>query len=429
MFQDGSSYLFELLVTGSAIRHHRLSALLVQLPAYLARELLTSLPVDAIHRLPWVRLVFTLSYAMVPPFALALSWLMVRRRNPALVVWPFLIIAFVSLANFSWVSELWIAIQLSCPLLLAAVVAPGTRQYWLTTIVLLPVVFLLHPLAAPVLFSVAVGAALVGEHDIQRRGAARACAALYLVAALLRVLASIFTLTTHEASFLALDLMTEYVFAASWETVVFLMSAVAIGIVCWRGRALATTPGGIERLYVACMVLAPSAAALLLWQYLFGARDFPLKTGLALFAALLLMLLAALDGVTPPPDAERAQRRRLVAVLALVFAAVVVGKSLMWQAAVQRLSRTLSASGRECIERDSAELAWLRDAPYRIVDNWALPSLALVTRDAHPQNLLLEPGDCRRLRDTGMLQVDPWTRLPPRAIVPALGQLPSPARS
>jgi hypothetical protein len=136
------------------------------------------------------------------------------------------------------------------------------------------------------------------------------------------------------------------------------------------------------------------------------------------------MVLAASDGIAPPSEAERTLRMRLFRVLALVFAAVVLGKSLMWKASLQRLSRTLSAGGQPCLERDSAALAWLRAAPYRIIDNWALPSLALVTRDARPDTLLLEPGDCRRFVESGVVQVDQWTALPRAVVEQAVGPLP-----
>jgi hypothetical protein len=412
LFQDGSSYLFELLVTGSAVRHHRLSALLVQLPARLVAELLAAAPIDVGHRLRWVRAVFALSYATVPLSALALSWLVVRRRNPAMIVWPALIILFVNLVNFSWVSELWIAIQLCCPLLLASIVAPGTRGERLLAFALLPFVLLLHPLIALVLLVMAAGTAFVASRDPERRRAGRESAVLYLAAAVVRVLVSPLVLDPHETAFLETGQMTEYLFAASWPTVLLLASAVVIGIVCWRGRAVRDA----RRPYLACMVLAPSAAAVLLSYYALGARGVPLKTGLAVFAAALLMLLAALDGVAPPPEPERAPRLRLTAVLASVFAVVVVGKSLMWLTSVRRLSHVLTASGRPCLERDAGELAWVRVPPHVIIDNWSLPSLALVMHDHHPGAVLLEPGDCRRLEATGMVRVDPWSVLSTRLL-------------
>ena len=60
----------------------------------------------------------------------------------------------------------------------------------------------------------------------------------------------------------------------------------------------------------------------------------------------------------------------------------------------------------------------MRGPRYAILDNWALPSLALVVEDAPPRTLLLEPGNCRRYRDTGIVQVDPWTPLPANDLVP-----------
>jgi hypothetical protein len=68
------------------------------------------------------------------------------------------------------------------------------------------------------------------------------------------------------------------------------------------------------------------------------------------------------------------------------------------------------------VERDAGELAWVRVPPHVIIDNWSLPSLALVMHDHHPGAVLLEPGDCRRLEATGMVRVDPWSVLSTRLL-------------
>jgi hypothetical protein len=326
-----------------------------------------------------------------------------------------LIILFVNLVNFSWVSELLIGLQFCCPLLLAWIVVPGTRRSWTITAVLLPIVWFLHPLIAPVLLVLAVATLYAGGRN------ARAGAAVFAGAAVARALVSAMSLTAYEASFLAPTEMREYLVVTSWENVMFLVAALAIGATCWRARAVAGTERGLRMAYRACMVLACVAAAVLVAQYVVRRPyAFPLKTGLAVAVAAALMLGAAADARSTVSTTEVRERVRLVTVLACVFMAVVVAKSLMWRTAVASLARSVAAGDGSCIEPVTEDFAWLHRAPHTIIDNWALPTLALVTQDSRPRTLLLQPGDCRRFFDTRMVQIDPWTLLPARALVPRL---------
>jgi hypothetical protein len=415
LFQDGSSYLFEILLTRSAVRHHRASVLLIQLPTIVTAKLVAKLDIDDGRGLALVRLVFSASYALVPLIALGLSWLILRRTRQELLIWPALIILFVNLVNFSWVSELLIGVQLCCPLLLAWIVAPGRRGTWITTAVLLPIVCLLHPLISPVLLVIAM--AMFYAHG--RNGTAGA--AVFASAAVLRALASTLSLTAYEASFLAPTEMREYLILTSWENVLFLLAALAIGVVCWRARAAATTERELRMAYRTCMVVAGGAAAVLVAQYIVHRPyPFPLKTGLAVAVAAALMLATAVDTRAAVSPIEARERIRLVTVLACVFLAVVVAKSLMWRSAVASLARSVASVDGGCVEPVTPEFAWLHRAPHTIIDNWALPTLALVTQDSRPRTLLLQPGDCRRFFETRMVQIDPWSLIPARALVPRL---------
>jgi len=415
LFQDGGSYLFELLLTHSAIRHHRLSVALLQVPARAMMRLVSILGLDDSKALPLVRLAFDASYAMVPLVALGLSWLIVRRRRPDLLIWPALVILFVNLVNFSWVSELLIGIELCCPLLLSTVLLLGTRAHWVLTALLLPIVLLLHPLVAPLLLVIAVAAAYAGGHV---RSAARWTCAVYVAAALLRIVMSLLSLTSYESGFTGGEEMRTYLFATSWQNAILLMSALAIAGSCWRAKAL---HGPQRRLaYRGSATIAIAAAILLVSQYLVGTGAFPLKTGLTLFVAIGILLIGMLDSGTAPSSDETRERMRLAAVLAIVFALVVVAKSLLWHNTVTRLLRTLAAARTSCVETIADEFTWVHRAPYTIVDTWALPSLALVLQDERPRRLLLESGDCARFFESGAVRVDPWTVLPAHVIVPRL---------
>lgn len=409
LFQDGASYLFEILMTGSAVRHHRLSVRLIQLPALL------------VHRwapggdgIAFVRTAFTLGYALVPLVALALSWAVVRRTRPGLVVWPGLVILFVNLVDFSWVSELLIAMQLAWPLALAWIVAPGAAATIALTLLLLPVIWWLHPLAAALLASVGAACAVVAWRDPTNRRAAIIGAATHVLAAAARVLATPLLLSSYEAGFLEPPELVGYLFVSHWENVVVLGTALAIAaLVAWPHAS-----GAGRARYAIGTALAAGAALVFAVQFAAPHHTFPLKTGLALLTSITLVLLAAFDAGTPTATRDADARVRLTGVLAAVFAAVIGAKCVAWHAATARLQVALAVGDARCRETDT--LDWLHTAPYSIIDNWALPSLALVMQDRPPRRLLLAPGDCAQVAATGTVQIDPWTTLPAASLVPPL---------
>src|SRR5690242_5605631 len=63
LFQDGSSYLLEMLITQSAVRHGRLSILLFQQPTIFLIKTLHWMEIDPLVALRVVRLAFNLNYA------------------------------------------------------------------------------------------------------------------------------------------------------------------------------------------------------------------------------------------------------------------------------------------------------------------------------------------------------------------------------
>ena len=144
LFQDGSSYFLEMLIDHSAVRHGRLSVLLFQYPTIFLLKTFFQREIDPLTTLPIVRLAFNLNYALTPFVSLFLSWLVVRRKREELFLWAALIILFVNLVNFSWVSELLISVQLACPLLLALLENPKSKTFWTLVVFLTPFLFFLH---------------------------------------------------------------------------------------------------------------------------------------------------------------------------------------------------------------------------------------------------------------------------------------------
>ncbi|MDQ2693563.1 MAG: hypothetical protein M3Y68_16105, partial [Chloroflexota bacterium] len=434
LFQDGSSYLLEMLIDHSAVRHGRLSALLFQYPTILLIKAFHRLEIDPLVTLPIVRLAFNLNYALTPFIALALSWLIVRRKREELLIWATLIILFVNLVNFSWVSELLISVQLACPLLLGLLQNPESKRFRLLFLVLTPFIFFLHPLVITVYLVLAGASGYVAYQRPVYRRAARLSAILFLVAAATRATYTFFTLSLYEVSFTASGEIGDYFVLSRLENILFLATAVEIAFLVllaqskwgfmramswlvalqsyvllyfaarlllgsnalpwvlvsclgipaiirfWpsRPRLAQANP---HLLYLACAFLAASAGCLLLAQYVLPERLFTLKMGSDLFVSLLIMGLAAIDSGRALIPSEYLWRSRLVIALGGIFVCVILAKAAMWQTSVQRLEQTLRHADDACLEMTSSEFGWLQNSPYTIIHNWSLPSLALVIQD------------------------------------------------
>lgn len=201
LFQDGSSYLLEVLITHSAIRHDRWSALLFQSPTIFLIKTLYRFEIDPLVMLPIVRLGFNINYALTPFISLFLSWLVVRKKREELFIWAVLIILFVNLVNFSWVSELLISVQLACPLLLAMLQNPNHKTYWTLFFFLTLFLFFLHPLVITIYVVLAFASAYIAYRRPEDRRAATWSTSLFLLVAVARGVYSFFTLSLYEVSF------------------------------------------------------------------------------------------------------------------------------------------------------------------------------------------------------------------------------------
>jgi len=464
LFQDGSSYLLELMTSQSAVRHHRYSVLFVQAPSIAAVRLSALADLDPRSALTIVRGVFSFSYAIVPFVALAWSWLLVRRRDPAMMIWPVAAILLLNVVNFSGVSEILLATQLAMPLMLAASQRHPSSLANTTILALVPVILLLHALVAVLFVGLACGMALCARR-LNARDARRAWmfSALFGGAALARLVLDAWLATGYERSLWGGPAIADY-FMARFATTCFL--AIATGSALWFAHrravperaivaaacgftalmvwtslqnlaglrefdeqpvpllmllgamliamtALAVHRHGSQRLSAAdrAMLILPWSAASAIVTHYALLESFPLKTGAtALFAAVLLVF-TALDSTRDHPPAEMQHRELFVLNAAAIFAVLVLGKAAIWDAATTRLAQYLGASTAACVEIDDASLDWVRRSPGAILNNWSLPTLGLVNAPLQPPVLLLEAGDCDRFARSGEIAVDPWTVL------------------
>ena len=425
LFQDGGSYLFEILqMKSAAIRHNRISVVLIQLPTIFLIKVLGKFFGGVNDHLSIIRIVFSLSYSMVPLLSLLLSWLVVRKRNEGLFVWAAIIILFINLVNFSGVSELLISLQLSCPLMLASILIPRTRFFWLLIGTLLPFIFFLHPLVVVLFVTMAVGIVYVGYKKPEKKTATRQIATILIAAAILKLILNIYSLTTYETSFLETKGMNEYILETSIENKILLLISLLIGTGILIGKyqlkfkRIASIFIPVQRVYFLFMLLAVIAGFLLVFQYSY--REFPLKTGLSTLASLTVLLMMAFDSVEKTIDIETIHRLRLTTVLAIIFSLVVASKAFIWQSSIHKLRQTILKSESACLELNTENFKWLDTNPYKIINTWALPSLALIEQDIQPRKLLLEKGSCKIYQDSSLVKFDEWTLMPKKYVTPTI---------
>jgi len=166
------------------------------------------------------------------------------------------------------------------------------------------------------------------------------------------------------------------------------------------------------------MILLALAGFLLIVQYSY--REFPLKTGLSMLAALAVLLMMAFDSTEKISNIESVHRFKMVTVLAIIFLLVIASKSFIWQSSIDKLRESLLKSDNTCLELNTDNFKWLNTNPYKIINTWALPSLALIEQDIQPRKLLLEKGSCKIYQESGMVKFDEWTLIPKKYIIPAL---------
>ena len=461
LFQDGASYLVEIMTDGSAVRHHRYAVLLVQAPAIAALKISAHLGLDPVGQLRWTSALFNAAYALAPAVAMAWSWVLVRDRDRRLMVWPALLL-LLNQVNFSSVSEILMAVQFACPLMLAACQSRLRPRDYLTIALLLPVVVTLHALTLLLLLGTAAGLLVRARVGAQTSRMSRRLALLFAAAAIVRLLIDAFTLTDYEHEMLAPPQVAAY-FAFSPEAAAFLAALVLLGLahgVATVRRAPALPPLFVV-LAIAGLALAganvfaaaqrgeaphaafatpliviamATAATVRLWR----ARDvagwtrtglvaawwtaaattsswlvldlFPLKSGTTVAIGALILALIGRDSLLVERADSATWRRLLTANFILLFALMLMGKAATWHSATERLDQARASQGGACVERRQA--SWLRQPPFTILDNWALPSLSMVSPSAGTTRLVLEAGDCAVLRRDGLLVIDPWSRAP-----------------
>lgn len=377
---DGSYFGYVILRNHQLfVDHQRYSEVVFELPVVLAARLATDMAV--------LRPLFCLPYALVPVISVALSWLVVRRQNPGLIIWPILGIGLVSVPGLALpTAEAVITAELAWPVLLAVAIGMP-RRTWLVVLLVAPLILFLHPISAAPLAMAAMIAVVVAIQEPARRTTLLILSGACLVAAAVRLLAP---LDSYEQSVLtSQDLLLEFGYVGRSSIFAVVVAWVlGIMVVLDKGRrfpritrysaAIAATA-----LVVATVLLVRWAANPTGWSATIHYRDFDLLFEIPLFLLMAVNARGRAGTLSPSYPANAARRTgRLVLAVSLVFTLVLAVNALQWGTLTRDLERRMTADPGYC---GSPVPAGQRNTA---LDHWSVPYLANLLRATDQAGLL-----------------------------------------
>jgi hypothetical protein len=415
LYADGALYFLEIVLEGEPlVPNGRYSALFPQLPVLLAATLTDEI-------LP-LRHAFSLGYALLPFLSFFGCWLVVRTRTPDLILYPALFLV-ANQVNFSAVSELLMALYLTWPFVLLAVVSPAHRVTWAYGILLAPLLLYLHPLAFVPLLFLGLLAWWVASRAVTARRLWWGMTAAFISIGLVRLLWSVVSANSYERSQLQLETALYYLFPDTWSQTALLGALVIAGALfavgaSLRGRARAVA---VRLIWTAGLLIG--ALGLAVAMQIAAGEGVRLKAGMILPIALLLMGMVALVGARAGDDPSP----RWVAPIFVVLAATAIGmaqaKAYLWGGATAALIEAMAAAEAPCVTHTPDAPAALHGPRMAPVNNWTAPMAALVFRVPEPIPLLLPDAGCQRLEESGIAYLTPWWGRPAATLQQRFGPL------
>jgi len=393
---DGAYYLFRTLDTGQPfIAHDRLIDAPLHWPILWANRLTDSIPV--------LRAVFGVLHVITPLLSLALSWWVVRRVAPALIIWPIVGIGLATLpGQINFISEGIKAHQLIWPVLLAVLIGLPGRTIPMAGLVSLVIMYL-HPAAVPIFAAVAGAALAIAYLRPTDRERLTPFAVSLLIAALLRYGMIGGGYQTGEMNIETMK--RQWLNSAMGLPGIALALTFLTALTLLGASRLRTIPL-VARL-VPPAIVAVAGGALTIWamdsSLWSDALEFRGPTNIvSLGIAGFAFADAALAHLTRTPTLSSLPRIRQNAgqAIAVAFAVVLSIQSIGYGNVIDDMNDAIAASPEQCIP-----LGTLPDMPESPLNLWSTPSLSLLYQGWTPEKVVLMDGECERAMQTGALSI------------------------
>jgi hypothetical protein len=409
---DGSYYLYRAMDAHAPfVPTGRLLNVLLQAPMLIVSLVTGDLAI--------LRPIFGLTAAAIPLASLGASWLIVRKRAPALFIWPALGITLGTLpGQLQLTAEEIQVVQLIWPVLLGLVLGVPRQHTRLMTL-FAGAVFLAHP-ASGVLLAIGAAVAVLAWRRYGDAGHHLPRWALTLaILALIRIVLALPDVPTFLEPLLALR-STYYQSVDGYPLLAVLATWLAAVLIYLTPLASRTAERDVRTVLFSTTVAALLAAGGLLlvralnpeaWMSGVGFREWAAVASLPFFLLAIVEAFrlnrASDDGpkLTSPLGGYARYRLQLAQVAAGLFCVVLSTQSFTWWGLTQRLSETLPDGELPCISR--ASLHW---TDRTALNHWSISPLALVLQSQVPNRLVLEGDRCTDARLSGTVAVTDWDR-------------------
>jgi hypothetical protein len=399
---SGSAFFFA-LIEHQALHQPfgRYSTAPFQLPALVASSVTNSLVV--------LRHLFGLGYAVAPFGALLVSWLVVRKRAPQLIVWPVIGITVVCLPGLlCLIQESPIVAEWAWPLLLLTLVALDNRWTVLVAVALAVFVFFCSANSLGVFLVVAAAALVRAAVQPAMRSRLLIWGVAMLVAAPLEygLRNSDFTAPAHKVS---LSVVSQEFRVGYFPLpfVAYVLAGCACAVILYLRFSSRRTPRIVG--YLPAALVAGSGVCLVIycstaggWHDASGPKDILLLLAVPLYAvAGFDQLFRSTKAVrSGDPGAIQSDVRVPVVLVAGVTLLLCLGLwSASWSSLMNDASRKLSAAATYCVPVDTIH------EPNTALASGYDPQLALDLQTRTPAHVLINSAGCRVLREKGVLQI------------------------
>lgn len=393
---DGAWYFFAMIDTGVPfIAHDRLIDAPLHTPVVWLENV-----TDSMNAL---RKTFSLLHVLTPLVSLALSWWIIRRDAPGLIIWPILGMGLALLpGQINFISEAIKAHQLIWPVLLAVLIGLPPRTVPVASMTAL-IIMLLHPAAALILGATAAAAFVLGWLVSSYRERLLPFSICLFIMAVLRYLMII---SEYDSSGMGPStLKRQFLNSATGLpgialTMTFLAAGLLLVLPWLEHRFRWGTNLPLASVAIAVAVLVVWALDPTLW---WDALEF---RGPAHFVSLAMAGLAFLDAISHRfPGRETSidlasVRRRCGQAIAMGFAIVIGLQSYMFGQEIDGMRSAMAASDKRCIE-----ISDLPNMPNSPLNLWSTPSHSLLYQGWTPDRIVLPDGGCDLAAETGILSV------------------------
>ena len=348
-----------------------------------------------------LKMAYGAPYCFAPLVSVVLSWWIVRRPAPHLMVWAIFGAAGAALpGQIFMINDSIFQMHLFWPVFLAIFLPLSRTQT--VAMLLLSLFQLSHPIGVGLCLLCSVSALAFARWGTpERRSALLHWAAWFAILCLGGIAKLILwpdAYAAREAS--AQQVWMTFRWGVLWWPLFGLIALwLAASVLVWaRSRPESRIAGRAPLIVLGLILFAGGcwiywATDVVLWQTALNYRRWlvPMSMPLLLAAGWELWRL---EHEQPQPLPLRIGRDRAGMAIAAIFLVVLGIQSQTWSQLYHRLGRQVASTPGLWLQQ--SDLTWIKETP---MDHWGLCSQVILSQGQRPRVLLLEPGDDRLARE------------------------------